>query len=66
MCLKGYDGIVAFSLGIFPLDVQQLRLIIIFLGESGVLNQLEDVVPNEMFIHGEDGFGTWVRGLEDQ
>ena len=62
---KGSDGIVSFALDGNPLDIQQLDLIMNCLGGIGVLNQLENAVATELLLHGEEGFGTCVHGLEE-
>ena len=63
MCHKVSNGLVAIALDGNSLGVQQLELSIIFLGGSGVLNRLEYAVATEMFIHGEEIFGTCAHGL---
>ena len=62
---KGSDGLVVVELDGHTLDVQQLELSITFLGGSGVLNLLKNVVDTNILLHGEEGFGAGVHGLEE-
>ena len=63
-CRKGSGGIVSVSLDGHLLYVQQLNISIIFLGGSVVLNRLENAVATELFLYGEESFGTCVHGLD--